>query len=125
MEDLTRFNEGVDQALAESVAQFEAGIEQAKETFLSILGHDLRTPLRAIQMSATFLLDGIFNPMKARDTPRAASARGPTGSLGLGLYIAERIVDAHGGRLDVESSTAAGTTFTVHLPRQATSTAMP
>ena len=54
---------------------------------------------------------------------RQGADRGPTGSLGLGLYIAERIVHAHGGRLEVESSEAAGTTFTVHLPRREASTA--
>jgi hypothetical protein len=32
VEDLTRFNEAVDQALAESVARFDRGVEQAKET---------------------------------------------------------------------------------------------
>lgn len=64
-------------------------------------------------------LNGIFNPMKAREFPREASDRGPTGSLGLGLYIAERIVSAHEGRIEVESSEASGTTFTVHLPRRA------
>jgi signal transduction histidine kinase len=62
-------------------------------------------------------LDGIFNPLRTRQAPRTA-ARGPTGSLGLGLYIAERIVQAHDGRLDVESSETAGTTFTIHLPRR-------
>ncbi|HWJ23977.1 MAG TPA: HAMP domain-containing sensor histidine kinase [Gemmatimonadaceae bacterium] len=254
VEDLTRFNEAIDQALAESVGRFEQGVEQAKETFLAILGHDLRLPLGAISTSAAFVLetgaleephrtlvariaasagrtiemvgelldftrsrlgggipvvraevslgrivrdavdevraahpgheirieadgehrgrwdaarlaqalgnlignavqhggagepvqvavwgegeqvcvavrnggaaippdqlDGIFNPMKARRAPREAADRGPTGSLGLGLYIAERIVDAHGGHVAVESSEARGTTFTVYLPRQ-------
>ena len=253
IEDLTRFNEAIDQALAESVLRYNQDVEQAKETFLAILGHDLRTPLGAIQTSATFMLetgdleephrtlaariggsarrsvsmvgdlldftrshlgggipvvreetdlgrlvrevvdeiaaahpgrpirvdtrvaqrgrwdaarlsqalgnlignavqhgadgttvtvdvrgaeervtiaihnrgavippeqlDGIFNPMRTRRAPRTA-ARGPTASLGLGLYIAERIVRAHDGRLDVQSSEAGGTTFTVHLPRQ-------
>ena len=253
VEDLTRFNEAIDQSLAESVFRFNHDVEQAKETFLAILGHDLRLPLGAISTSAAFLLetgkleesdrtliaridssakrtvsmvgdlldftrsrlgggipvvraetdlgrlvqdveeeisaahpqyairvdihgdvrgrwdaarisqalsnlmanavqhspdrttvtvevrgeeeqvaitvhnsgaaippnqlDGIFNPMKARQSPRKSSESGPTGSLGLGLYIAERIVRAHDGRLAVESSEARGTTFTVYLPR--------
>jgi signal transduction histidine kinase len=57
-------------------------------------------------------LDGIFNPIKARQAPRKAPGAGPTGSLGLGLYIAERIVSAHGGRVEAASSEPAGTTFT-------------
>lgn len=253
IDDLTRFNEAIDQALTESVARFTEDVEQAKETFLAILGHDMRTPLGAISTSATFMLDagelqepystltariassarrslamvgdlldftrshlgggipisredvslgkivhdvvdeicaahperaihvesrgelrgswdparltqaianlvgnavqhgtddtavtvtvggdadealvtvhnrgsvippvqmdGLFNPMRMRTEPRKAPASGPTGSLGLGLHIAERIVSAHGGRIDVQSSEAAGTTFTVQLPR--------
>jgi signal transduction histidine kinase len=63
-------------------------------------------------------LDGIFNPLKARSSMvRETAAKGPTGSLGLGLYIAERIVSAHQGRIEVESNDAHGTTFTVTLPR--------
>ena len=63
------------------------------------------------------LLNGIFNPMKCSVTPLLRSTHGPTGNLGLGLYIAERIIDAHGGRIEVDSSEARGTTFMVHLPR--------
>lgn len=39
--------------------------------------------------------------------------------LGLGLYIVSEIARAHGGSVAVESSQAAGTTFTVRLPRHA------
>jgi signal transduction histidine kinase len=254
IKDLTRFNEAIDQSLAESVAEFDENVEQAKEMFLAILGHDLRTPLGAIYTSARFMLDtnelqephrtltsriatsatrtthmvgdlldftrsrlgggipvarakmnlakvvhdvideivaahpgrkvqvdtreeqsgewdaarisqaltnlignavehgspgttitielegdeekvaitihnrgavippdrlnGIFNPMKVRAPPQKPSSSSPTGSLGLGLYIAERIVHAHRGRIEVESSEAGGTTFAVHLPRR-------
>ncbi len=37
--------------------------------------------------------------------------------LGLGLYIVDKIVAAHGGAIDVQSSEGEGTTFTMRLPR--------
>src|SRR4051794_9907028 len=249
---LTRVNEAIDQALAESVSRYARDLEHSKEMFLAILGHDIRTPLGAIMMSATGLLmsrdlgqpqqaaasriltsgtriKGMVNDLldftrtrlgagiplacaetdlaeagrlvveevaayhPGRDlrfeasgpvrgswdgarvgqalsnlvgnavqhgspeTPVAVVARGTadevtvavhnrgpvippahlhqifsplkrigrgdgppahdSGSLGLGLYIANEIVKGHGGRIDVESSEAGGTTFTVHLPR--------
>jgi len=249
-DDLIRFNEAIDQSLAESVTEFNDNVEDAREMFLAILGHDLRTPLGAIYTSAKFMvetgelrephltltrrivtsatrsvamvgelldftrsrlgggipvvrrrvdlgrilreavdevaaahprnefrvdtrkrqrgewdsarlsqalvnllgnagehapagtgidvgldgngntviitihnmgapipadrLDGLFNPMKRS---MEAPAHGSTGNLGLGLYIAERIVHAHGGRIDVSSTEGEGTTFTVRLKR--------
>jgi signal transduction histidine kinase len=251
--DLTRFNEAIDQSLAESLSRYTEELEYSKDMFLAILGHDLRTPLGAVSTSARFMLDagelkepaltltariassssrmiqmvgdlldftrsrlgggipveradmsmaravhdvvdelaaaypgrtlqvdtrgaqrgewdcaritqaltnlvgnalqhgsagtpvrvdasgddheitvsvhnfgaaipaerlnGIFNPMKPREPGEGSAAGGPAGHLGLGLYIAERIVNAHRGRIDVESSQEHGTTFTVHLPR--------
>jgi len=38
------------------------------------------------------------------------------GGLGLGLYIAREIVNAHGGSIEVESALGQGTSFVVHLP---------
>jgi signal transduction histidine kinase len=38
------------------------------------------------------------------------------GGLGLGLYIADHIVDAHGGRIDVESPPDGGSELVVELP---------
>jgi signal transduction histidine kinase len=251
IEDLTRFNEAIDQSLAEGIARYTQELDHSKEMFLAILGHDLRTPLGAVMMSAEFMLEthelvephltltsrisssskrmnqmigalldftrsrlgggipivrasmnmgkvvhdvvneisaghpdrtikvdargslqgewdcarvsqlltnlignaleygsgkttatisvqgdekevsvaihnrgvaipaeqlnGIFNPMKRKEVT-ATSRTG--GNLGLGLYIADRIVNAHKGRIEVRSSEDAGTTFTVHLPRK-------
>jgi signal transduction histidine kinase len=250
--ELTRFNEAIDQSLAESVARYTADLNESKEMFIAILSHDLRTPLGAIITSSTFMLDldelgephrtltariassarrmdrmvgdlldltrsrlgggipierhwmnleeavrevagelaaqhagraievraagdmrgqwdrsrlsqvltnlmgnaiehgaretpvgviidgasdevvisihnhgvpipaslipRIFDPMKRRKAMGRRSA-GAAAHLGLGLYIAAHIVAGHNGRIDVESSASAGTTFTVRVPR--------
>jgi signal transduction histidine kinase len=41
-----------------------------------------------------------------------------TGGMGLGLLLARRIVESHGGRIVVESDTSSGTEITITLPRQ-------
>jgi signal transduction histidine kinase len=49
---------------------------------------------------------------------RAVSSKN-YGGLGLGLYIARKIVQAHGGDLRVDSEPGHGATFTATLPRSA------
>lgn len=47
---------------------------------------------------------------------RADRSRGRSGGSGLGLSIAQWIAQAHGGRIEVESTVGVGSTFTVWLP---------
>lgn len=251
LEEITRFNEAIDQLLAESITKYAQDVDRLKDLFLGVLGHDLRNPVAAIMMSTSVMMakegpewrhsitaarilgsctrmelligdlldftrsrlgagipiartevdlqaacrqvldetaashpdrvltleatgalsglwdgvriaqavsnllcnalqhgspDGpihvalrgepdrivlsvhnkgnpipkrhlqeIFNPFRQLSPERAKSSRA---SVGLGLYIVEAIVAAHGGLIDVES-TEKGTTFTMRLPRHA------
>jgi signal transduction histidine kinase len=54
-DDVIRFNEAMDQAVAESVSSFSAQVEQARNLFLGMLGHDMRSPLQTIQATASYL----------------------------------------------------------------------
>jgi len=47
---------------------------------------------------------------------RARASETKRESLGLGLYIARRIVEAHGGTIVAHSNVGTGTTFLVTLP---------
>ncbi|MES2887936.1 MAG: sensor histidine kinase [Pseudomonadota bacterium] len=55
IEEITRFNEGLDQALAESVERYSANVAASRDMFLGVLGHDLRGPLSSIAMSNQLL----------------------------------------------------------------------
>jgi signal transduction histidine kinase len=46
----------------------------------------------------------------------------PHSGLGLGLYVAREIVEAHGGRLSVNSPPGGGAAFEIHLPKRPRST---
>jgi signal transduction histidine kinase len=57
LDELTRFNEAIDQAIAESIGKYTEDIERARERFLAVLGHDLVNPLGAILTSSRFMLE--------------------------------------------------------------------
>ena len=55
LDDVARFNESIDHALADSMASYADEVERSRDTFLAILGHDLRSPLSAVSMSGQYL----------------------------------------------------------------------
>jgi signal transduction histidine kinase len=57
---------------------------------------------------------GMFEPLQRGAD---ASQPNPDRSIGIGLFIVKHIVDAHAGRITVDSTLERGTTFTVSLPR--------
>lgn len=61
------------------------------------------------------LLSELFQPFRRRLKPEPGVSKGQ--GLGLGLYIVHQIVSGHEGTVSVSSTEAAGTTFTVTLPR--------
>ena len=53
--DVVRFNEAIDQSLAESIKYFSTQVDQSRNLLLGMLGHDMRNPLNAIVMTASSL----------------------------------------------------------------------
>jgi signal transduction histidine kinase len=74
---------------------------------VAIIGvHNYGTPIDSD------LVPLLFDPFKKGEKPRSRSD-----GLGLGLFIAERIVAAHRGKIEVESSHDAGTRFEARFPQ--------
>ncbi|MHC8303983.1 sensor histidine kinase [Pseudomonas sp. PB3P13] len=55
-QDMIRFNEAIDEALAESTAAYAEQVNHSRDIFLAILGHDLRAPLQAVTLSTELLM---------------------------------------------------------------------
>jgi len=66
VDDLTRFNESIDQSLAKAVSSYIKRVDQSRDLFLAILGHDLRNPLNTISMSAALL------PQQSQSNPESS-----------------------------------------------------
>jgi signal transduction histidine kinase len=56
------------------------------------------------------LLPALFEPF-------VRGVGGSAAGLGLGLFITRKIVEGHGGTIDVRSTDIGGTTFAIRLPR--------
>ena len=106
LRDLMRFNEAIDQALAESTTRYTEDLDHSKEMFLAILGHDLRSPLGAVVMASQFMIEtgDLVEPNLTLTTRIARSARRMTqmvsdlldftrGRLGSGIPITRADMD--------------------------------
>jgi signal transduction histidine kinase len=88
IEDMIRFNEAIDQAIAESVGHFHRTVERYRNLLLGMLGHDMRSPLNSIQVTAAYLAGaecrkGSFGGRGSGDAQRRldAGAAGRSGGL--------------------------------------------
>jgi signal transduction histidine kinase len=64
-ESMVRFNEAIDQALAESIESFMEKSDTARDLFLGVLGHDLRAPLATIASAGEALTHRSITPVQA------------------------------------------------------------
>jgi signal transduction histidine kinase len=106
VQDMIRFNEAIDQALAESIGFFSDQVEQSRNLLLGMIGHDMRTPLQTIQLTASYLA-ALEAGAAVSDAARLLTNSGGRiqallddltdfnrSNLGLGLNIAPSEVDA-------------------------------
>ena len=54
-EEVTRFNEAIDEAVAESVTYYADEVDRWRSIFLGVLSHDLRNPLGAIVLTSELI----------------------------------------------------------------------
>jgi signal transduction histidine kinase len=65
--DLARFDEAIDQGIAEAIGRYVQQTKTATDLFIGILGHDIRNPLGTIMVSAEYLV-------KSRQLPATSVA---------------------------------------------------
>jgi signal transduction histidine kinase len=92
--DLIRFNESIDQALTESISYYSKEADHSRNLFLGILGHDLRNPIGAMQMSAQLIAKiGLLN-----DRQKMLASQVVT-SAGRATEILDQLLDLTRSRL--------------------------
>ncbi len=83
IEQIMRFNEAIDQALAASIESYSTAVTTSRDMFLAVLGHDLRSPLQAISMTGRLLL----KPSLPDEARQAAAMRIERCATAMGLLI--------------------------------------
>ena len=138
--DLFRLSEEVSDAhaIVADVEPAASPLAADRDQIRQIIYNVAKNAVRAMPEGGTLTVegreDGAWYSIKFRDTGRGMSdeelARVFTpfstafdGGTGLGMAIVRRIVEDHGGAIDVESRPGEGTTVTVLLPRENTARA--
>jgi signal transduction histidine kinase len=67
LEDIVRFNEVLDECSAEAIARFHSEIERSRNLMLGMLGHDMRSPLATIRLTAMHLAKLNAGDMVSKD----------------------------------------------------------
>ena len=81
--EMIRFNEAIDEALSESIASYAAETARIRDTFLAVLGHDLRSPLHVMAMAGHFLK----KTNTASDAIHEAGSRIVTSTASMNLMV--------------------------------------
>ncbi len=92
--DLIRFNEAIDQETTESISYYSKKVDHSRDLFLGVLGHDLRNPIGAMQMSAELIAK--IGPLSERQTMLIAQI---VASSGRATKILDQLVDLTRARL--------------------------
>ncbi|MBW4574111.1 MAG: cell wall metabolism sensor histidine kinase WalK [Aphanothece sp. CMT-3BRIN-NPC111] len=112
--------------------QLQGDPERLLQAFLNVLDNAIKHSLPNSQVFVSGLIEGVYIVVQIQDQGLGISDRDLphifeqfyTGdrsrqgsSTGLGLAIARRIVEAHGGSIAASSTVGKGATFTIRLPR--------
>lgn len=85
LDDVIRFNEAIDQALAESIVTYSGRAAHSRDMFDAILGHDLRGPLSAMSLAGELL--------QKEDMPAAKAAALGARIRSSALYMSSMVDD--------------------------------
>ena len=81
--EMIRFNEAIDEALVQSISTYSEMTGRTRDTFLAVLGHDLRSPLHVMAMAGHFLK----KTQDATDAVHEAGSRIVISSASMNLMV--------------------------------------